>query len=190
LAGLLDALQIVEPVSLAGLSMGGYIALAFWRRHAARLGKLMLCDTRAAGDTPQVVEGRMATIERVRAEGASAAAEAMLPKLFAASTSSKQPKLVEQTRQVILNTSADTLAAALRGMAQRPDMRPELAKLSVPTLLLCGAEDAITPPAEMHSLTSALPHASYIEIAEAGHMSPLEQPDAVASAIETFLRTP
>jgi pimeloyl-ACP methyl ester carboxylesterase len=183
LAALLDFLAIDEPITLAGLSMGGYIALAFWRRHRQRLGKLVLCDTRAAADTPEAAKNRHTLAARVLSEGSHVAADAMLPKLFAAETPKTNPEIVAKTRQVIVDTLPTSIAAALRGMAQRPDMRAELPNINVPTLVICGAEDAITPPDEMQSMAAAMPQASYVEIAGAGHMAPLERPEETARSM-------
>jgi pimeloyl-ACP methyl ester carboxylesterase len=163
--------------------MGGYIALAFWRRHGQRLGKLVLCDTRAAADTPEAAKNRHTLAARVLSEGSHVAADAMLPKLFAAETPKTNPEIVAKTRQVIVDTLPTSIAAALRGMAQRPDMRAELPNINVPTLVICGAEDAITPPDEMQSMAAAMPQASYVEIAGAGHMAPLERPEETARSM-------
>jgi pimeloyl-ACP methyl ester carboxylesterase len=187
IAGLLDALAIKEPIVFCGLSMGGYVAWQFALRHRQRLAKLVLCDTRAVADTPEAAQGRRKTAETVLVRGAGVAAESLIPKLFAASTITDAPQLVEQTRQVILRTSPEGIAAALHGMAERPDVTAQLSQLDVPALVICGQHDGISPPAEMRQIASQLPHARYVEIADAGHMAPLEQPIVVNAAIEQFL---
>jgi pimeloyl-ACP methyl ester carboxylesterase len=187
LAALLDALAIDEPVVFCGLSMGGYVAWQFWKRHARRLAGLVLCDTRAAADTPEAAKGRRTMAERVLKEGPIVAAEAMLPKLFSRVSVEKQPQIVESTRQTILSARSEAIAAAQRGMAVRPDMTGELASIRVPALLIGGAEDAISPPAEMRSIAAAMPDARFVEIPQAGHMAPLESPASVNSQIAEFL---
>ena len=120
------------------------------------------------------------------AEGAAVAADALLPKLFAPATYVQQPQIVEATRQVILRTKPEGIAAALRGMAQRPDVTVRLSEIDVPALVICGQHDGISPPAEMRQFAAQLPNARFVEIADAGHMSPLEQPQAVNAAIREF----
>lgn len=187
LAKLLDAMQINEPVFFCGLSMGGYVAWQFALRHRARLSKLILCDTRAIADSPEAAAGRRKTAEKVLAEGAAIAADAIVPKLFAPATYRQQPQIVEATRQVILRTKPEGIAAALRGMAERPDVTAKLPQLDVPALVLCGQHDGISPPDEMRQIAAKLPNARFLEIADAGHMAPLEQPEAVNAAIREFL---
>jgi 3-oxoadipate enol-lactonase len=187
LAALLDALQIRQPVALCGLSMGGYVAWQFVARHRPRLEKLILCDTRAVADTPEAAAGRLKTAERVLAEGANVVADAMLPKLFAPQNLQRNADFVEATREVMLRTPPEGIAAALRGMARRNDVTAELAKIDVPTLVLCGEHDSISTPAEMRQIAAAMPAAEYVEIAGAGHMAPLENPSLVNAKIREFL---
>src|SRR6185503_12092470 len=105
--------------------------------------KLVLCDTRAVADSPEATAGRLKTAERVLAEGASVVAESMLGKLFSPATAKNNATIVDQTRQVMLRTSPEGIAAALRGMAQRPDVTPQLPAFDVPALVICGEHDAI-----------------------------------------------
>ena len=187
LAGLLDALRIAEPVNLCGLSMGGYVAWQFWEHHRGRLASLILCDTRAAGDTPEGALGRLALAETVLAEGALPVADSMLPKLFAPRSLDSDPTYVESTKQVMESTRPTTIAAALRGMAERPDMTAELPAIELPALLLCGEHDVITPADEMRDVAKAMPDAMFRIIYGAGHMSPLERPERVNRLILEFL---
>ena len=188
IARLLDALNVSEPVVFCGLSMGGYVAWQFALRHRSRLARLILCDTRAAADSPEAAAGRIKTAERVIAEGAAVVADTLLPKLFAPGTFQHQPQIVEDTRQVILTTKPEGIAAALRGMAQRADVSSRLREIDIPALLVGGELDAISPPVEMRQITSQMPRARFVEIENAGHMAPLEQPAPVNAAIREFLR--
>jgi pimeloyl-ACP methyl ester carboxylesterase len=187
LAGLLDTMNIKEPVVFCGLSMGGYVAWQFALRHRARLAKLILCDTRAIADTPEAAAGRLKTAERVLKEGPAVVADAMLPKLFAQISETGQPQIIEATRQVMLRTRPEGIAAALHGLAQRPDVTEQLPKIDVPALVICGEHDAISPPAEMEQFTAKMPNAKFVKIAGAGHMAPLEAPATVNAAIRNFL---
>lgn len=187
LAAMLTALQVKERVTFCGLSMGGYIAWQFAARHADKLARLILCDTKAAADTKEAAEGRHKLAAKVLAEGSEVAADAMLPKLFSKRAIESQAACVEETRQVILRTAPQTIAAALRGMAAREDFTSKLETIKIPTLVLCGAEDIITPASEMRAMAAAIPRAQYVEIPSAGHMSPLEAPQAVNQAMRGFL---
>jgi 3-oxoadipate enol-lactonase len=187
LAALLDALAIQGPVVFCGLSMGGYVAWQFALRHRARLSRLILCDTKAIADSAEAAAGRLKTAEKVLAEGSAVAADALLPKLFAPTTYHERPQIVEATQQVILRTKPEGIAAALRGMAERPDVTSQLKEIDVPALLICGQHDGISPPAEMHGIAGQMPNTRFVEISDAGHMAPLEQPDAVNRVIREFL---
>lgn len=187
LALLLDGLAVRDSVTFCGLSMWGYIAWQFWRRHANRLARLILCDTRAVADSPDAAKGRLDTAKKVLAEGSGVVAQGMLPKLIAAGTVEQQPHIKQQLAATMSGTSPAGIAAALRGMAVRPDVTSWLPSINVPTLVLVGAEDAIAPPAEMRSIAAAIPGAQFVEIAAAGHMAPLENPAASNAALRKFL---
>ena len=168
--------------------MGGYIALEFWRKYAKRLRALILCDTRAAADTPQAAANRFVVAENVLREGSNIVADAMIPKLFAPITLQQQPDLVEKLKQVIDRTDPRGIAAAARGMAQRADFTADLPRIGSPALVIVGQGDAISPVAEMQAISKAVPNAEFKIIPQAGHMAPLEQPQAVNEAIERFLQ--
>jgi 3-oxoadipate enol-lactonase len=187
LAALTDSLGIAEPIVLCGLSMGGYVAMQFCRKYAARLRGLILCDTRAAADTPEVAAGRLAMAERVLSEGPAPLVEGMIPRLFAAETAQQRPDVVAALRQVMMSNDPRGIAAAARGMAQRPDATPTLGDIRCPTLVLVGEHDAISLPAEMRSIAAAIPHSQFVEIPASGHMTPLENPAAVNAALKAFL---
>ena len=187
LAALLDALAITEPVVLCGLSMGGYIAWQFARRHAARLKGLILCDTRAVPDTAEGAVNRRKLADDVVRTGPELVANAMLPKLFSDRETSRRTELKDELRQVMLATDPRGIAAASRGMAERADAQPWLATINCPALLLVGEQDVISTPAEMSEIASALPHATFRVIPDAGHLAPLENPGPTNDAIRSFL---
>jgi 3-oxoadipate enol-lactonase len=189
LARMLDAMKIDQPVVFCGLSMGGYIAFQFWARHRPRLAALILCDTRAVADTPEGVQGRLQSAEEVLRKGTGDFTETMLKKLFAPMTSQQQPELWEATRNVMRSTAPESVAAALRGMAERPDFSPLLPKIDVPTLVICGEHDGISPPVEMQAIARGIPPAQYVEITGAGHLAPLEKSREVNEAIRQFMNT-
>jgi 3-oxoadipate enol-lactonase len=184
---LLDALGVNEPVVLCGLSMGGYVAFEFWRKHLKRLRALVLCDTRAAADAPEAAEGRHDLADRILSEGNISLADGMIPKLFAPATLQLQSSMTAILRERILTTPTEGAAAALRGMAVRSDMRRVLNYIALPTLVIVGEHDAISTVEEMRSIATAMPHAQLAVIPHAGHMTPLENPEAFQAALEPFL---
>jgi 3-oxoadipate enol-lactonase len=187
LAALLDALNI-EPSVVCGLSMGGYVALAFWRKYAARVHGLILVDTRAGADTPLARQARLNTAERVRQKGTVFVVEDMLPRLLAEVTRQSRPDVVKFAREMMLRQSSVGVVGALLGMAERPDSAPLLPTISVPTLCVFGAEDVITPAeTEGRLLAEAIPNARLVVIPNAGHLSNLEQPEAFNAAAREFI---
>jgi len=187
LVAILDALRIQEPITLCGLSMGGYIAWRFWERHASRLRRLILCDTRARADDSAMQDQRAKTAARAISNGMDSLSRMMAANLFAKETAQRSPEIVDATRQVIANSAPESVAAALHGMAARTDMTPSLSKIQTPVLALCGEHDEITPAAEMESMAGDLPNAEYQTIKNAGHMAPLENPSDVNAAIQDWL---
>ena len=187
LAGLLDTMGIQEPVVFCGLSMGGYIAWEFWRRHGARLAGLILCHTRAAADSPEVAANRLLTADRVLAEGLAPIADAMIPRLAAEVTLTRYPERVETVRRMIFSNDPRGVAAASRGMARRVAATALLPEIACPTLLIAGQNDQLVPLAEMQAMAEAIPNARLVEIRDAGHLSPMENPAEVNAAILSFL---
>jgi pimeloyl-ACP methyl ester carboxylesterase len=186
LAQLLDE-RSLERVVLCGLSMGGYVALAFARRHPGRLGGLVLCDTRATSDTEEARAGRLAMAERVLAEGVGFLPEAMLPRLLGETTRQRRPELVQEVTDTILDQDPRGIAAAQRGMAARPDSSEVLGQIAVPTLVITGMQDELISPEESRRMAAAIRDARLVQVAEAGHLANLEQPEPVNEALLDFL---
>jgi 3-oxoadipate enol-lactonase len=185
-AALLDQLWVGKAV-VHGCSMGGYAALAFARRHPRLLAGLVLQDTRAAADTPEARAGRATLAAKVLAEGSTAAAEALLPRLVGETSHRERPELVAAVRERILASPPRSVANALHGLAGRADSRALLPMLAVPTLVLVGAEDVLTPPDEARAMAAAIPGARLEVVPRAGHLANLENPDAVNAALRAFL---
>ncbi len=187
LAGILDQLGVTEPVTLCGLSMGGYIAWQFVRKYPDRLKALILCDTKASPDSPEAVENRHKLAASVLKHGVGVVAQAMPEKLFAQATLQNQTAIVDRCKEMMLAADPEGIAAALRGMAERPDMSELLPRISVPTLVIVGEEDQITTVEEMRQMAASIPQATFVEVPNAGHMSPMERPEQVNAALEEFL---
>ncbi len=185
---LLNRLEIQQPIVLGGLSMGGYVALSLVLRYPDRVLGLILCDTRAAADSPEAAKGREETANEVLRDGSGQRMfETMVPRLFGRVTRGKHPQRVEAMLAVMERTSPQGIAGALRGMAVRPDRRGDLKRIGVPTMVLVGEDDVISPPAEARELTASIPGARLEVIPAAGHLAPYENPAAVNNAIIRFL---
>ncbi|NQT17040.1 MAG: alpha/beta fold hydrolase [Planctomycetes bacterium] len=187
LAALLDGLGVEEPVVFCGLSMGGYAAWQFWRKYSDRVRALILCDTRAAADVPEAAAARLDMANRVLAEGPEPLVDAMIPKLFADTTYANDPQAVESLRRVMLSTDPRGIAAAARGMAERPDATSMLGRIGCPTLVAVGEFDALSAPDEMQSMADAINGARFARIRVAGHMSPMENAESFTAAVLAFL---
>jgi len=185
-AALLDALGIERAV-VGGCSMGGYAAFAFARRHPHRLAGLVLQDTKAGADTEEARQSRFELARRVLDEGPRVAADAFLPKLLGQTTQRERPQLAAVLRERILATRPEAIASALHGLAAREDSRATLAAIRVPTLVLVGEEDAITPPAEAEAIARGVSGARLVRIPRAGHLANLENPPEVDRALRQFL---
>jgi len=189
LAKMLDSIWVYGEVTVVALSMGGYVAFEFWRRHEQRVKQFILCDTRATSDEPTVATKRLEIAERVMEDGPEFLADEMLPKLFSEQTRENQPEIVEATRKVILNTKPDTIATAQKAMAERLDVSVMLPTINVPTLVVCGEHDEITPPTEMREMARQIPDAQFLEIAGTGHLSPLEDPTTFNASLGRLVAT-
>jgi pimeloyl-ACP methyl ester carboxylesterase len=181
-AGLLDALGI-PMASVAGLSMGGYVALAFARRHAARLAALILADTRAAADSPEARQARADGIAKLRAGGSAEFLEGIPFRLLSRHANEDLRRRVRS----LAEQRPAAMIAALSAMRDRPDRSDELAEIACPTLILAGGEDTLTPAAEMRSMARAIPGAEFAELAGVGHLANLEAPDRFNDAVARFL---
>lgn len=183
LIALLDELGL-EQVIVGGVSMGGYLAFALVRQAPERIRALILSDTRATPDSDEARAGRETTARLAETQGAQAIADAMIPKLLRSTATDTQRTFV---RSIIEQNSPHGIAAALRGMAQRSDSTSLLPSLHIPTLLICGQDDPLTPPHEMRTLHETIPGSYFVEIPDAAHLPNLEQPDAFNQALATFL---
>lgn len=161
----------VDRAVLVGLSMGGYVSLAFARRHPQRLAGLVLADTRSSGDTEEAKQGRAANIERARKEGVAAVFDAM--------TTAWPPDAdrmhVEEMRSLAAAQNPAGVVAALEMMRDRPDATPELGRIAVPTRVIVGSADGLTPPSLAEIMTRSIPDAQQVIIEGAGHFTNIER---------------
>jgi 3-oxoadipate enol-lactonase len=186
---LLDRIPIREPIVLGGLSMGGYVALAFARKHAGRLRGLILADTRAEADSAEGKANRDKMIAFAEQHTAGEVMDQLAPKLFAPETLKHRPQIVAELRQVGAVQSRAAIIDGARALRDRPDQVAFLGAIAVPTLVLVGSEDALTPPTMSQTLAAGINNARLVMIPGAGHMSNMEQPDLFNDAVRGFLQT-
>jgi pimeloyl-ACP methyl ester carboxylesterase len=177
----------LAPFVLVGLSMGGYVALAYMRKHAEKVRALVLADTQAGADTEEAKAGRYALIQEIADGGPAVVAEKMLPRLLSPSAAEKSPELVVAVRRMIETTSAAGMVGALAGMAERPDSTDLLPGIAVPTMIVVGSEDAVTPREKAEGMAAAIPGARLEVIEGAGHLSNFEQPAEFTRVLKDFL---
>jgi len=188
IAQLLDALGVSEPVTLGGLSLGGYVALNFAHRHPQRLRALILADTRAEADGEQAKTNRAALIEFAQNHTMAEFADKVLPDLLAESTRQNRPEVLAELKAIAAANSPDGIVTALQAMRDRPDATAWLPKIAIPSLLVFGEKDALAPSHVLATLQNGLPNARLKTIPEAGHLSNLEAPEAFNEILLEFLR--
>ena len=176
----------IDKAVVCGLSMGGYVALAFLRSYKERTAGLVLANTRAEADPPEGIEKRTGQQKQVAGEGIAGLVEAMPNALTSEKSRSNDPGVVDRVRSVMDNPAAGYIGA-LEAMKQRPDSTPDLAGIDLPTLVVVGADDPLIPPDASRSLHQAIAGSQLVEIPEVGHLSSLEAPEAFNRALEDFL---
>ena len=187
LNALLDALHITQTVYLCGLSMGGYVAFAFYRRYAQRLAGLILAATRAAADSAQARASREQAAQTARQQGVAAIVEGMAAKMLSPQTAEQRPALAVQVKEIMLRTSLEGVLGDLEGMKERPDSTPTLSQITIPTLVIHGADDQIIPLAEAQAMQAAIPNAQMEVISGSGHLLNLEQEETFNAAVRGFV---
>jgi pimeloyl-ACP methyl ester carboxylesterase len=186
IAALLDHLELERAV-IGGLSMGGYITFALFRNAAERFNGMILADTRPQADTPEGREARRKMIDLVHSGGAPAVADQMLPKLLNPSSDPEFTELKSGVRRTIESAAAPSLVAAITAMMERPDSSAELTRISCPTLVLVGENDAITPVADAEAMHERILRSRLVVLPGAGHLSNLQSPAAFSLALADFL---
>lgn len=185
-AALLDELN-VQRAAVGGLSMGGYVTLAFYRRFPLRVRALVLADTRPQSDTEEARRNREQQAKKALEEGMKAIADTMLPKLLAPATLQERPEVRARVREMMVKTKPRGAAAALRGMAVRIDQTDFLPSIFAPTLIIVGSEDQLTPPADAEVMRREI-RGSRLEIIKgAAHVSNLENAEEFNRILKDFL---
>ena len=186
LATLLDQLHI-DRIVLAGCSMGGYVTFAFWRRHRQRVRALVLADTRAEADSAEALSKRSEQIAQARNEGATSVANTLIQGVIGKTTREKQPDTYDAVHRMMAQAPIEGIVGAIEAMMHRPDSTQLLAEIDVPTLIVVGDEDVLTPPKDARAMQQHLPGSRLEIIAQAGHLSNLERPAAFNHVLTEFL---
>lgn len=183
---LMDAAK-VERAIIAGLSMGGYVAFALWRRHRARVRALVLADTKAGADSPEAKQKRRDMIGLAKERGSEGVADAMIGGMVGKSTREKSPEIVDAMHAMLAAAPVDGVVGALEALMERPDSTPTLAAIDVPVLIVVGEEDALTPVKESEAMHAAISGSRLEVLSGAGHVSNVERPAAFNHVLTEFL---
>jgi 3-oxoadipate enol-lactonase len=184
----MDNMGIPKAI-VCGLSMGGYIALNAVQRYPERFKALILSDTQATADTEEAEKKRYQTIEQIKTDGLVVFTEGTLKNVFCADSRTHRKEVINQVKDVVLSTSPETIIATLTALAERADMTSSLKFITIPTLIICGKEDSMTPPNQAEALHIAIKNSRLHIIENAGHLSNLEQPAAFNTHLAGFIAT-
>jgi 3-oxoadipate enol-lactonase len=186
IARLCDECRIDRAV-FVGVSIGGYILFEFWRQFRDRVQALVLSDTKAEPDTDEARAGRLKSADDIERDGVEPFLDGLFPKLIGASTFRNRPDIVADARRMAMSAAPEGIAAALLGMGVRPDSVPTLRTIDVPTLLIYGEEDILTPAADANLIHGQVRGSVLHMVPRAGHYAFLEQPDDCIRPLRNFL---
>ena len=188
-ARLLDE-QRVDRAAIGGTSMGGYVTIAFLRRHLDRVSALVLSNTKASADTEAARENRERIARIVEAENSVRDIhESLEPKLLGATSRQSRPEVVGKLHEMVDRANPAAVAWAQRAMAARPDSFADLQRADAPALVLAGEEDELMPMDDAEAMVDALPRGELATLPTVGHLAALEDPAAWASAVGAFVAT-
>ena len=187
LIAFMDQLNIEKAV-ICGLSMGGYITLNAYQRFPDRFEALILADTQCIADTPEAKEKRYKTISKIEANGVTDFNESFIKSVFYEDSFTNKKEVVEELRSVVFSNPEHIIQRGLATIAERSETCSTLDKISIPTLIICGKEDSVTPLAQSEAMKKAISGATLKVIENAGHVSNLEQPHEFNKHLSDFLK--
>jgi 3-oxoadipate enol-lactonase len=188
LMALLDHLKISKTM-LCGFSMGGYIALRAIERNPERFSSLILCDTMSVADSNEAKLKRATSIKTVKNEGVKPFAEGFLKAVFSPQSFSTRPEIIDEIRKIVMSNSPTGICGALLAMAGRTDTSNALPKIAVPTMILVGELDSVTPPSAAQAMQEKIASSKLHLISNAGHMSNLENPEDFNKHLSNFVNS-
>jgi 3-oxoadipate enol-lactonase len=177
----------VERAVFVGVSIGGYILFEFWRQFRDRVAGLVFSDTKAAPDTGETRAARLKSADDIERDGIEGFVDGLLPKLLGESTLRNRPDIVAGARSMAMSAAPEGVVHALLGMAARPDSIPTLSTIDVPTLLVFGEEDKMTPAADAAVIRDHVPGSMLHIVPRAGHYAFYEQPEFCMGPLHNFL---
>ena len=177
----------IHRATVAGLSMGGYVAFALWQRAKERVASLVLLDTQASADGEEARKGRVTARAAIAEGGMAAVGEGMLSKVLGATTHRTRPEVVAHVRRMILESDPAGAMAAVDALRERPDRTGLLGTIDVPVTVVVGEEDGMTPPAVARDMADRIPGARCLVVPEAGHVSSLETPERITAILREVL---
>lgn len=183
LKALLDSLNVKQAI-IGGLSMGGYVALAFYAQYPERTSGLILANTRATPDSADGKQARLTNAQKIEESGPAFLVEAMAPQMLGPTARSET---VITVRSLLARQRAPGMTSALRGMAARPDRTSLLRFATIPALIITGSADELIPPAESEAMHNLIPDSTLVNIPEAGHLSNIDKADLFNNAVRSFL---
>lgn len=182
LKALLDALNVKQAI-IGGLSMGGYVALAFYARYPDRVSALILANTRATADNEEGKQRRLTNAQTIEASGPAFLVEAMAPQMLGPTARAETAVTVHS---MLARQRAPGMASALRGMAARPDRSSLIRFATIPVLIITGSADQLISPTESEAMHGLIPDSTLVTIPEAGHLSNIDKADAFNDAVRSF----
>lgn len=171
----------------AGVSIGGYVLFEFWRRYRGRVAALVLCDTRAQADTQEGRAARLLSAADVLERGTELFVESLIPRLLGKTTLATRPDLVAGARKMMMKMSPVDIAEVQKGMAERPDSVPTLKTINVPTLVMVGDEDVLSPVGDADLMRQGIAGAQVKVIPRGGHYAVWEQAAEVGTLTRQFV---
>ncbi|MGZ5244519.1 MAG: alpha/beta fold hydrolase [Bacteroidia bacterium] len=186
LLALIEMLKLDKPI-ICGLSMGGYVALRAVEKDQSKIGGLVLCDTRSEGDNDEGKIKRFQAIEKIQKEGLDNYAADFVKNVFWEENLVKIPAKVEKIKRIIEDSSATAVGRTFLAMAARTDTSGKLSEIKLPTLIMVGEHDKLTPPIASQSMHEKIAHSQLEIIPDAAHMSNLENPEAFNKHLLSFL---
>src|SRR5437588_5653338 len=186
LARIFDS-EVLGRAVFAGVSIGGYVLFEFWRRYRGRVAALILCDTKAQADTAEGRAARLKAAADVLEQGTEPFIDSMIPKLFGRTTLDTRPDLLMAPKEMMMKMSSEDISLVQKGMAERPDSVEILNTINVPTMLVAGEEDTLTPVRDAELMRQNIPGSQLKVVPRAGHYAVWEQAEEVGKLVRQFL---